>query len=66
MNGCDGADNWSRSKADFTIGAFKKLCQKHVNNESHRLHEDRQLGHDKSSEQSRMKFRELRQRRSGI
>ena len=34
MRGCDGADNWSRSKSDFTIGAFKKLCQKHVNHPS--------------------------------
>lgn len=28
MRGCDGADNWTRSKSDFTIGTFKKLCAK--------------------------------------
>lgn len=32
MRGCNGADNWSKSKADFTVGAFKKLCKQPIFN----------------------------------
>jgi len=66
MNGCDGADNWSRSKADFTIGAFKKLCQKHINKAEHHLHESRQLELRASDKKTVEYWKAKRKERSGL
>ena len=36
MKGCDGADEWSQAKANFTVGAFRKLCRKDRLHPSHK------------------------------
>ena len=36
MRGCEGADNWTKSKADFGLGAFKFLCRKPHSNASYK------------------------------
>lgn len=36
MRGCDGADCWTKSKADFGLGAFKFLCRKPHSNGSYK------------------------------
>lgn len=39
MRGCDEADLWTGSKANFTVGVFKKMCKRPIADPSHKLYE---------------------------
>ncbi|PHR99237.1 MAG: hypothetical protein COA78_25170 [Blastopirellula sp.] len=43
MRGCKGADDWTRSKADFGLGAFKFLCRKPHSNGSYKYYSAKAL-----------------------
>ena len=64
LRGCEGADNWKKSKADFTLGAFKELCKRPVKHQSHQLYLPSK--DQKASKEAIERFRQERKLKTGI